>query len=237
MAVLIKLHTRLTESLERLAMWPWKKKKDEQQTADDFSSLGPETPGIGSPGSSMQLYIYRVRMGTGMEDVLSYVPPAVLVEEDGLDPIGIIGGYRSNISNLEEPQAVNPAELNPENFGRNRVFFDHLQTLVATSGAESPEMKAAANERWTGHLYVIDRRTLDPNGDVPPEDIVGAFEIENGQISAERYQPNPGYWILSERGIFNLPPVEPLLLPAYRARQKTPPGGPTGMEWRGPNPH
>lgn len=39
---------------------------------------------------------------------------------------------------------------------------------------------------------------------MPPEDIVGAFEIKNGQVVAASYRASPKHMILSANGFFRL---------------------------------
>lgn len=56
----------------------------------------------------------------------------------------------------------------------------------------TPEMRAAALANPNSWLYVIDP-ALDPDGEVPPWGVVGAYPVnERGEIE-ERFQPNGGY--------------------------------------------
>ena len=61
-----------------------------------------------------------------------------------------------------------------------------------TSPEITPEMRAAALENPNSWLYVIDP-ALDPDGDVPPWGVVGAFPVnEHGQIE-DAFEPNAEY--------------------------------------------
>ena len=56
-------------------------------------------------------------------------------------------------------------------------------------------------------MYVIDLRTPGgPQGQVPPEDIVGAFEVKDGALCPDSYQANENHEIYSEDGLVRLPP-------------------------------
>ena len=53
-------------------------------------------------------------------------------------------------------------------------------------------------------VYVIDQRTRDPQGHIPPEDIVGAFAVQGGEIVPGSYRHSPKHLILSADGFFRL---------------------------------
>jgi hypothetical protein len=53
-------------------------------------------------------------------------------------------------------------------------------------------------------IYIIDQRTPTPEGSVPPEDIIGAFEAAGGKIVPGSYQANGEHMILSPAGFFRL---------------------------------
>ena len=95
-----------------------------------------------------------------------------------------------------------------ESFRVNPVFVAFLHRVVSTHSISSPEAIRAATDMGTGHLYIIDWRTPDPNGDVPPEDIIGAVEIRDGSLVADSYKPNPNYRVLTHRGMTRLTPSQ-----------------------------
>jgi hypothetical protein len=77
-------------------------------------------------------------------------------------------------------------------------------TLLSPSVAFSKGVGAEAKSTGDGYLYVIDQRTPTPQGAVPPDDIIGAFEVKGGEIVAGSYRSNANHKILSARGFFQL---------------------------------
>jgi hypothetical protein len=114
----------------------------------------------------------------------------------GLPPEAIVGVL---LRPLEPGEASTPAL-----FARNRVFVDFMHEVIARRGPGLPGLIAEARRQGTGWVYIIDQRTPDPNGRVPPEDIVGGFAVEGGQIVAGSYQRSPKHQILSPAGFFRL---------------------------------
>jgi hypothetical protein len=109
--------------------------------------------------------------------------------------------------------------VTPDNFGRNPVFVDFLHQFIAVHAPASPEIQAAASEQRTGWIYIIDRRTPTPEGRVPPEDILGGFEVSQGRIVPASYRANPAHRILSSSGFFRLgPELEALLIEELTTR-------------------
>ena len=97
-------------------------------------------------------------------------------------------------------------KLEPDNFARNSAFVEFLHRFIARHAPSDPELRDAARRQGSGHLFILDARTPTLEGTVPPEDIIGAFEVENGEIVAASYQPNSRHLILSEAGFFKLSP-------------------------------
>jgi hypothetical protein len=76
-----------------------------------------------------------------------------------------------------------------------------------------PGLSAEAKRQGEGLVCVVDQRTPTPQGAVPPEDIVGVFEIKNGQVVPGSYQASPKHMILSANGFFRLgSELQPCLL-------------------------
>jgi hypothetical protein len=59
---------------------------------------------------------------------------------------------------------------------------------------------AEAARLGNGWVYIIDQRTPTPGGQVPPEDIIGAFEVKDGDILPGSYRASPNHMILSPNG-------------------------------------
>jgi hypothetical protein len=75
---------------------------------------------------------------------------------------------------------------------------------VERFGPTAPNLQKEAVRQKNGFIYVIDVRTPTPRDAVPPEDIIGAFEVREGQVHPETYRPNPNYCLLTSRGFFVL---------------------------------
>jgi hypothetical protein len=94
--------------------------------------------------------------------------------------------------------------LNPEDFIRNSSFVKFLHTSIAEYSPRTKSFQATAQKLRNGWVYVIDQRTPDPAGNVPPEDIFGSFEIGKGEVIGGSYKPNDNHRILSQKGFFSL---------------------------------
>jgi len=114
----------------------------------------------------------------------------------GLAPEAIVGVL---LRPLEPDEAITPAV-----FARNRVFVDFMHGVIARRGPELPGLIAEARRQGDGWVYVIDQRTRTPQGAVPPEDIIGAFEVRGGQVVRDSYRPSPSHIILTADGFFRL---------------------------------
>ena len=120
-----------------------------------------------------------------------------LIFERGLLPEWIVGVLHKSVGD--------GGELVPENFSPNSVFVDFLHRFVAENASRNENLLAAAKSGQHENLFILDQRTATPQGDVPPEDIVGAFVVESGTISPATYRANrENHRILSDRGFFNL---------------------------------
>jgi len=123
----------------------------------------------------------------------------------GLVSEGIIGVL---LRPLKSGEAITPAV-----FARNPVFVDFMHRVIARRGPQLPGLIAEARRQGDGWVYVIDQRTRSPQGTVPPDDIVGAFEVKDGQFVPGSYRPSPKHMILSSDGFFRLgSELQPCLL-------------------------
>jgi len=88
-----------------------------------------------------------------------------------------------------------------------------MHAVIARRGPTLPGLIAEARRLGKGWVYVIDQRTPTPQGAVPSEDIVGAFEIKGGKVVPGSYRPSPEHRILSARGFLRLgSELQPYLL-------------------------
>jgi hypothetical protein len=141
------------------------------------------------------VYVCRVDTPEGARDYVTLLPPDVAFAQ-GLAAEAIVGV-------LTRP--LGPGEaITPEVFARNRAFVDFLHDVIARHGPTQPGCRAEAKRLGNGWIYIIDRRTPTPGGPVPPEDIVGAFEVKDGEVVPGSYRPNPNHRILSAHGFFRL---------------------------------
>ncbi len=111
----------------------------------------------------------------------------------GLVPEAIVG----LVERLDEPIA-------PGNFTANSIFRRFLADVIARNGPDDPDMQAAAARQVDGHIAVIDQRTPTPGGRVPPEDIIGVFDVRDGKVVSGSYQASPNHRLLTTSGFFRL---------------------------------
>lgn len=94
-----------------------------------------------------------------------------------------------------------------EAFRPNRAFIELMHQVIRDTGPQDPDLRAAAALQRDGWVYIVDLRTPEgPQGHVPPEDIIGAFEVRSGQIVPGSYQLNENHPVLTGNGLVQLPP-------------------------------
>jgi hypothetical protein len=147
--------------------------------------------------SSETVWVCRVQTPEGPKDYVTLLPPDA-VREQGLAPEAIVG-------ELAHPLGMGES-IQPENFARNRVFVDFLHEVIARHAPQQPGFQAEARRLGNGWLYLLDQRTPTPQGPVPSEDILGAFQIQNGEVVPGSYQASSRHRILSSSGFFRLEP-------------------------------
>jgi hypothetical protein len=135
-------------------------------------------------------------LGDRSERVISFVSPAEVKSLGGLPAEAVVGRFEGDDDNVSV-----------ESFQQNGLFVEFLHRVIRTAGPVDRELRAAAAQQGDGWVYIIDLRTPDgPQGRVPPEDIIGAFEVQLGQIKAEAYQPFPAHRVYTRNGLVVLPP-------------------------------
>jgi|SRR5579871_237365 len=154
--------------------------------------------------ASLPMSICRIDTPDGIQDCVTILDDK-LVFARGLPSEAIVGI-------LVRP--LGPGEaITAEIFSRNRGFVDYMHALIARRGPELPGLIAEATRQGDGFVFVIDQRTPTPRGAVPPEDIVGAFEVKGGQVVSGSYRPSPNHRLLTSNGFFQLgPELQPCLL-------------------------
>ena len=160
----------------------------------------PPTFGVQRRGvrmTELPINVCRVDTREGTKDYVTCLSHEQVFER-GLPAEAIIGVL---LRPLKSGDAITPAV-----FARNRVFVDFMQGVIARRGPDLPGLIAEGRRQGDGWLYVVDQRTPTLQGAVPPEDIVGAFEVKGGQVVPGSYRPSPKHLILSSSGFFRLGP-------------------------------
>jgi hypothetical protein len=158
------------------------------------------------------IHVCRVETPDGTKDLVTLLPPESFFA-DGLVPEAVIG-------TCLRPVATGEA-IRPDNFARNPEFVEFMHGLIAAQGPQLPGLRAEARRQGDGWVYLIDGRTRTPQGSVPPHDVIGVFQVENGLIVAGSYRGNPNHRILSEDGFFQLPAdLQELLLAELLRRNR-----------------
>jgi hypothetical protein len=158
------------------------------------------------------IYAYLIDAAEGERQVLSLLSPADAAS--GLPSEAIVGSLRDAKGAIE-----------PENFAANPLFGEFLHHVIERHATRSQAFRDEARRLRAGWLFVTDLRTAHPEGPVPPEDILGAFRIENGEVLPHSYQRSDRHRLLTERGFFRLDPaVERALIDALRGLERDPTG-------------
>jgi hypothetical protein len=144
------------------------------------------------------IFMYRVKFPDGMMDVLSLIPPS-MADQSGLAADAIIG-VREGAGDASEP-------ITAENLKPNPNFVQLLHDVIASHAPDLPALQEAAREQGDGRVYVIDARTKTPAGEVPPHDILGAFEVKDRVVVPGSYQLNTNHQLFSADGLFRLEPA------------------------------
>jgi len=143
-------------------------------------------------------YIHRAERPTGSSDFVSLVSGDIVFEY-GLVGDAIVGEC---IHLLEEGEHITAANFRP-----NRAFVKLLHDVIARHAPQLPGLQAEARRQHTGWVYVIDARTPSPDGHVPPSDVIGGFEVSDGEVVPHSYRPNANHKLLTEDGLFELEPA------------------------------
>lgn len=96
--------------------------------------------------------------------------------------------------------------ININNFRNNKAFIDFMHNIISVEALKDQSIHESAAQQNNGWLYIIDERmSLEFGGEISPEDIIGAFEVKDGKIVSNSYQPNASYSVFSENGFIQLP--------------------------------
>ncbi|MBB5867452.1 hypothetical protein F4553_000831 [Allocatelliglobosispora scoriae] len=157
----------------------------------------------------LKVFVYQVNTGEGERGFVSVLEPD-WVFKHGLHPEAIVGSLR---------EGVHLDQAGPEDFQENPAFVRLLSGVLFDHLDQDENLQREAGIQAEGYVYLLDARTTDPGGRVPPEDIIGAVAVTGGQIVADSYQHNSRHRLLTGKGWFRLPQqLEILLLQQLRAR-------------------
>jgi hypothetical protein len=158
--------------------------------------MSASKPDAVSSDGSTPFYVYRVQLPDGLrQDVVSLLADDIVLLS-GLTGAAIVGVC----SQLLDPGA----SITEANFRANQRFVAVLHQVLATEVPTLPEFQAEARRQDSGWVYVLDARSPTPAGEVPPYDILGAFEVRDGAIVPHSYQANAKHRLFSSKGLFRL---------------------------------
>lgn len=143
---------------------------------------------------SSSVYVYRVSVDGEMRDYVSILPPE-MTQRLGLPGSAVVGV-------LLAPEGEEMPLL--ERFSANPAFAELLGRVVGRHGPDEPSLVEEARRVGSGYVYVIDGRTPDPAAPMRAEDVIGAFQVRDGEVVREPYLPNPRHQLLTGDGFFRL---------------------------------
>ena len=143
------------------------------------------------------MYVVTVDINNKLQQIISLLAPDTITNNQ--IPSQLIVGM------LSKPLEQNKT-IDLDSFIPNQPFIDFLHSVIAKCGPKIPQLRAKAEQQGKGWIYIIDARCPDLLGRILPEDIIGAFNIQNGQISSQSYERGKDHLIFSRHGFFKLEP-------------------------------
>lgn len=141
-----------------------------------------------------EVFAYRLESDIGDRAAVSFLEPA-WVAEHGLAVESVLG--------FVEP-AKRVAQLAPPDFRENPAFLRLLSRVIFEEVGNDPTLHMEADVQGEGSVYLLDGRTPNPGGRVPPEDIIGAVKVEAGRVVPGSFRHNPRHRLLTAHGCFRL---------------------------------
>jgi len=140
----------------------------------------------------MKLYTYKVEIENIERDLLSVIDPDTVFSK-GLIGNGVIGYLRNT-----------DGEVNPDNIIYNPDFIELFKRTIKSTTLTSEDLLKSALQQQNGYIYIVDQRAKNEK-ETEQRDILGSIKVIEGQVSADSFQFNPNYEIISADGIFRLP--------------------------------
>nr|WKN39985.1 hypothetical protein K4G66_14930 [Tunicatimonas sp. TK19036] len=126
--------------------------------------------------------------------VLSLLTPDELNEMGNLPSIAICATFEGKLAK-------------PINFKVNKAFVYFMHQTISKKAPSLQSIKKSAVEQGDGYIYIIDFRTPEGIiGNVPSEDIIGAFKVADGKIVANSYRGNDKHQVFTKNGLVKFPP-------------------------------
>ena len=108
------------------------------------------------------------------------------------------------VGTLPRGDSDDDGSISFEGFIPNEGFSRFLHLVVAEHAPTSAGFQAEAERIGNGWVNLVDRRTPTPEGPVPPEDIIGGFQVTGGRAVPGSYVASKNHRLLTERGFFHL---------------------------------
>ncbi|MBK9695018.1 MAG: hypothetical protein IPO76_06450 [Elusimicrobia bacterium] len=148
-------------------------------------------------------FIFDSRQLGRVQIDISKVPAGTIHFGGGEPPSGVVTAVTWFSKELVEKMTTSgkhlrgtpylDAPLDEEHFTQNRQFIEMLHKL--NTSLLDPDLLSFARSTTEPAVAIIDERSIDPNGAVPLEDIIGQYSIQNGQVVG--YSPNPRYKLVT----------------------------------------
>ena len=149
------------------------------------------------PDGTIDVDALRERVQSDTVVMVTWLQPET-IQRIGIPPEGICGILESDST-----------EITMDSFVQNRHFIDIVHRLNASH--PDPDLMDFAKGSGVAGVAVIDQRSPDVDAEIPTEDIIGHYAVENGEVT--EYFPNKNYKLMTDSGIFRLNPWLCRLLP------------------------
>jgi hypothetical protein len=90
----------------------------------------------------------------------------------------------------------------PDKFIEYAGFFEAIHNICKER--LDPQLTEFASRTSERRAVLIDQRSPDVNAEIPTEDIIGTYEIENGLVG--EFTANPNYRLVTSKGCMQLTP-------------------------------
>lgn len=91
----------------------------------------------------------------------------------------------------------------------NPQFLDHFHKTIIFFAQFNDGIIHLVEKEQNGFIYIRDQRNKESE---KAEDIIGSFEVKNGELIHDTYVPNPHYKLITANGGFQLQPELEALL-------------------------